>query len=87
MKLSKTQLEVLKELAEEGNFLHHMPRFCGEHSYWFFNKSLKRVRYPTERVLYKYGLISQYTFGGHNDLRAKITDKGRKFINDPNRID
>ncbi len=82
MKLSNTQLQVLKELSIEGNFLHYMA-YAGRFnpiSYWFFDNSLKRVRFSTERYLYNNGLLTHYKIREYNNLRAKITDKGRKFL-------
>lgn len=43
MKLSKTQLDVLKDLAKEGSFLHFMP-YMGSfrpNAYYFLKGDLK----------------------------------------------
>ena len=56
--LSKTQLEVLQELRDEGVRLHYM-RYAGRFNptaYWFISNSMKHVRELTINVLIAAGL-------------------------------
>jgi len=82
MKISPTQLEVLKELSKEGVILHYM-RYIGSfnpNSYWFISDSMKRVRCSTADVLIKEQLIKvTFTSLGYKDT-AQITSKGRSLV-------
>jgi hypothetical protein len=78
MKLSKAQSKVLKELSEEGIVLHFME---GLNPYWFISGSMKTIRYDTVELLLKAGVIEEFNTTKWNRTQARITDKGREYLN------
>jgi hypothetical protein len=77
MKLSKTQIEVLKELGQEGSFLHFMP-YMGSFRptpYYFFTGNMKHVRFNTVSSLVEKGLAKDLS----ND-RVVISEEGKKML-------
>lgn len=86
-KLSKAQLEVLKELAKNDEFgkpvvLHFME---GLNAYWFISSTfkgmpLKVINYTTVKALEKAGVIERVDSEKFNKTRARITEKGREFL-------
>jgi len=80
MKLSKTQLEVLKKLAEPDSWLLYMG-YMGSFNptdYYFFHTDHQTVRASTVRALKKHGFVE--TTGQYNNIICKITDTGREFL-------
>jgi len=82
MKLSPTQLRVLKDLRQD-SVLHYMPymgRFR-ENAYWFVSESMRHVRCSTVNRLVKLGLLEvtqKDCFG--MDTRARISPRGLSVI-------
>ena len=80
MKLSKTQMEVLKELKRLNSYLIFMPYrgFVCTIPYYFIHDSLERVRYGTVHKLLKDG----YLKGGKDRDTFYITEEGIALLND-----
>lgn len=79
MKLSKTQLEVLKALGQEGSFLHFMP-YMGNfrpNPYYFLNLDMRHIRFNTVEALTTKGLVKSATDGRD---KIFITEEGKKFL-------
>lgn len=79
MKLSKTQLDVLKELNQEGVFIH-----CdsGLNFTGFFHGSMKNVGWRTIQVLQLKGFVMSYDHFASLRHKVKITDAGKKFLSE-----
>jgi hypothetical protein len=79
MKISKTQLEVLKEIGKEGNFIHvngHLD------VYFFLNGSMKTVRCNTVWALVDKGLAFDKDHDDYRKRKIMITDAGKKYLSE-----
>ena len=77
-KLSKTQIDVLKRLAEPGNLARYQ-RYMGTFSgtpYWFYQLYRGRVRCVTMNKLLGLTLVK---LSAEGEI-ARITDKGRAAL-------
>jgi hypothetical protein len=82
MKLTKRQLDVLMQLAEDSNFAHYMPYMgrMNENAYYFLHSNMQKVTQQI-RVLRKAGLvdvIGRDPFGDNH--RAVINSKGMAVV-------
>lgn len=80
MKLSKTQLEVLKELGQEGNFIH-----CTQSRLdvgFFFHGSMKTVKCNTIWALEDKGLVIDKDYDDFLKRKIYISDAGKKFLSE-----
>ena len=86
MKLSKTQLGVLKQLNESGEFLHYLipTRICSQNPYYFFHVNHENsVRLSTVDVLEKHKLVRIEMDGlGYYPFKCFISEAGKKFLVD-----
>ncbi len=77
MKLSKSQMEVLTELATAETTLHCMRERLDLK--YFFSRSMKTVRPATVHVLIDKGLVEKYDEFATLRCKVRLTDVGKKF--------
>jgi hypothetical protein len=79
MKISKTQLEVLKELNKELGFIHVNGHLDVN---FFFNRSMKTVRGDTVWALVDKGLAVDTDRDDYRKRKIVISDAGKKFLSE-----
>jgi len=84
-RLSKTQMQVLRWMAEPGAILYYVKWGFRSAPYWFVSRTggnkhgkNKRVRYRTGDALLARGLLRRTNTPFCNEDNATITDAGRK---------
>lgn len=80
MNLTKTQLEVLKELSKNGCEAHYMP-YMGSFrpsAYWFLSSNHKRCTKQIEKLI-KLGFVNRIQ-RSWNSIQAIISKKGLEKI-------
>jgi hypothetical protein len=76
MKLSKIQLEVLKELATTETTIHCL---SGLDTRYFFSGSMKTVKNSTMGVLLDKGLVEKFDRFANLGSKVRLTDLGKKL--------